>query len=451
MSKANFLYDPSYPLVDSAGHSDKLSFFNVKGGGSTNTTLFDPPSSGVHYLQSARSYVGVSATLGSCRLDPDLNIDASGFWQLSNPGCLNAVDQGDYLWTRCGDTISLDRIEISGCVSRFGGAWADTAGQSDPNVVAFPYYSPKAFVALVLDTQADRAVPPTGVDLDAGQNGPFTIGGAMNVAATNFVSAVPFLELKVPPNRFRVLAFDVLDFDGPVNRCESVVHWEGNEAGYPVTTSSVDTIRTSYSWQTISRGFRFDVDLNGVLCHYFGTGASISNVVDNALHMYVLNFDSANEDGRTLSSNAPESFGYLSCQYTSRLSFRDQLMPRSFSEAGADGGVVADEAPDLTVLADQSAILAGLPALPDSPVRRPKKKSKASEGYYNFRPSAGAGDLFADDPEVALLPDAPDGSALPSRRWKTARFGDFEHQGSYYGERKRWDPRNRRPSKRGKY
>jgi len=433
MSKANFYVDPEFPVIDGVGHSDKQGYVNVKGGGCTNTTMFDTLTSGLHVLTSwldRRAVFPISDVAGdgsfvNNAVDPSFSFPAT-----ASPGALNCIPEGDSRWSRCSDKVLLDRVMVNGSISRPGGVYYDSDGLLTAGGLGATY-DPKCFVCLVVDSAPDGAVFNPDLVFDDSQARTVLIGG----------SSVPWLD----PNwvgRFRVLAHDILDFTDPPPLAVNIVNQFTFDGAFYERTDS----NTSYVYRPVTKGFRFDVDLAGALCSFKSSLGTYVDLVDCALHVVAVWFDGY--DNTSYSLLPTQNLGI---EYQSRVFFRDFLSPQSFAPAGADGAVVDDEAPDLDLLADQSAILAGLPALPDSPIRRPKKKTKASEGYYNFRPSPGAGDLFVDDPEVALLPDAPDGSALPSRRWKGARTGDFEHQGSYYGERKRWNPRNRRPTKRGKY
>lgn len=433
MSKANFFVDPDFPVIDGVGHADKQSYVNVKGGGCTNTTMFDSFVPGQHRFTcwldrraiSPVSNVGGDPSYVNNAVDPS---DAEG--GVSNPGCLNAVPIGDFRFSRCSDKILLDRVIVNGSVSRAGGLWTDLDG---PTTVGTPYPhpDPKCWIALVLDTAPSGLVFNPDLVFDNAQAQTAIVGG----------DSVPWLDQNWL-HRFRVLAHEVLDFVEPRPWAVNLV----DQFLFDGVTWERTISNTNYVYPFSTKGFRFDVDLNSALCSFSSSTGTYTDMVDCSLHVVACWFNGYDDTSHVLLG-----FENLGIEYQSVLFFRDFLSPQTFAPAGADGGVVADEAPDLDVLADQSAALAGLPALPDSPIRRPKKKTKASEGFYNFRPKAGGGDLFPDDPEIAVLPDASDGSALPSRRWKGARLGEYEHQGSYYGERKRWSPRNRRPTKRGKY
>lgn len=386
MSKANFLVDADFPVVDGVGHADKIAFFNVKGGGSTNTTCFDPTRNG-HSFECCRTEVPLATSVGL--VHPDMRTGYSNILTVADSFCLNAIHPGDLNCSRGTDRVLLNRIEVSGTVYRPSGSWRDATGQSETPQPAFPYHHPKCFVALVLDTQARGAVPT---------DNPFFAGAAYNLAATSFISSPPFLNDEVSSSRYRVLAYDILDFEAPVSQSMAVTHWEGNEAGYPVTTFSVDSVICQFSWTSLVRGFRFDVCLNDVLCCFNGpddgSNCTVSNIVDNALHLYACNFNGHDY----INYPTIDNFSYLSINYLSRLWFSDFLSPTSFVAAGADGAVVDSYAPDLDVLADQSAILAG-----EVPEPR-RKKTKASEGFFNFRPRGDpALSAFPDDPEVAGL------------------------------------------------
>jgi len=432
MSKANFIVDPGFPVIDGVGHPDKIRYFNVKGGGSTNTTNLDPLCPG-HVYECSRTEIplGTSITHGSGRIDPDLHYDASGFWQAHATQCLNAVPVGDTYSSRGSDRILMNRIEISGSVYRPAGSWRDATGQSEIPQPQFPYHTPKCFVALVLDTQAHGAVPSSDV---AGC--PFSPGAAYNSTATNWISGVPFVNDECVLDRFKVLAYDVLDFESCVSQSMAITHWEGNEAGYPVTTFSVDSLISQFSWTSVVRGFRFDVSLNDVLTSFDGPAAgdcTIANVVDNALHLFACNFNGHDLEG----FSTLDSFSYLSINYLSRLWFSDFLSPKTFAPSGADGPVVADEAPDLDLLADQSAILAG-----DAPEPR-RKKTKASEGFFNFRPRGDRALLaFPDDFEFARLKSSKRSKSRFSRGQKLRRT---DEPGEFF------DDEAEPPYRRGKY
>jgi len=412
--KPNFFVDPEFPVIDGVGHPDKIGFYNVKGGGSTNTTNLDPLSAG-HYYSCSRSEIPLQTTqFTNARFDPDYHFDASGFWQAHPTYCLNAVPVGDTDNSRGSDRIVMSRVEVVGSVYRPAGSWRDATGQSESPLPQFPYHAPKAFVALVLDTMANGAVPPDNDD-DVFLFGP---GGAF-VFPNNAISSPPVIQPNCLRSRYKVLAYDILEFDGQISQSMAPTHWEGNEAGYPVTTFSVDSVISQFSWPSLVKGFRFDVDLNNVLCCFNGPGqgdCSIANIVDNALHLFAWNFNGHDPIGFSTVAN----YQYLSIQFRSFLWFGDFLSPTVFAPAGADGPVVDDSAPALDILADQSAALAG-----DVPPPR-RKKTKASEGYYNFRPRDGAGMLFPDDPEVAAMP-APGsrGSTKGSRRKKLRSRGFF--------------------------
>lgn len=452
--KANFNVDPYFPVIDGVGYSDKIDYFDVKGGGSTNTTFLDPLDDSLHCHWTCRSVLfPVSTNLAACRADPDLEFDnqvPASFWQAGTPDCLNAVYLGDTATSRGSDRILMDRIEVSGFVHRPSGTDEDDYSSISP--------APKCFVALVLDTKSDGAVPPAVAfsAVTGGLSGPWGRGGAENPAATNGYSAVPFLAFGVS-HRFRVLASDVIDFAlNPDTRYDWVDYadtttTEGGPLPVPETTTIVTRTRYSF-WRDVSVGFRFDVDLNDVLCCFRADGHAITDIVDNSLHLYALCFDGVHENGYV-----PHAFGTLSLKYMSRLWFRDYLIPKGpHVAAGADGDVVPDDEVPLAILADQSAAMAGDGVYIEAAARdRPTKRTKASHGFYNFLPRAGDAMLFEDDPEFARL-QAPGANRGPTRksdsrsrvhpivrrRFKAHKYDDNEDYNAREGDR---------GGKRGKY
>jgi len=394
--KANFKVDPEFPVIDGVGHSDKIDYFDVKGGGSTNTTFLDGCDDSLHYYACSRSTLfPVSTDARSFRADPDLQSDNTlpgVTWFSATPGCLNSMYVGDNYGSRGSDRICMSRIEVSGIVHRPSGSEYDPFSNIAP--------APKCFVALVLDTQSDGAVPPDDIFInhDSRKNAPFDFGSSLSAAATvSAPTTVPMVAFGTS-NRFRVLASDVIDFAlNPETRYDWVDYantWEA--AGVPPSVTSTVLTREQYSfWRDVSLGFRFDVDLNDVLCSFSGDGHSIADIVDNSLHLYALCFD-----GVSLNAYVPHAFGSLSLKYISRLWFRDFLVPKvPHAPAGADGDVVPDEEVPLAILADQSGLMAGDGTFMDRPVKR----TKAAHGFYNFAPRAGDAMLFEDDPEFARL------------------------------------------------
>jgi len=445
--KANFKVDPDFPVIDGVGHSDKIDYFDVKGGGSTNTTLLDPLDDSLHCCFSCRSTLfPVSTDVGACRADPDLQFDAQvpvSFWQTSSPGCLNGVYLGDTEVARGSDRICMSRLEISGFVHRPAGSEYDPFS----NIAC----APKCFVAVVLDTQTHNAVPPAVAFSATGGAvaGPFAFGGSQNSAASNVYSAVPVLSFGFS-SRYRVLAYDVIDFAlSPETRYDWVDYantWEA--AGVPPSVTSTVLTREQYTfWRDVTLGFRFDIDLNDILCSFSGNGHTVADIVDNSLHFYALCFDGVNQNGYV-----PHAFGTLSLKYMSRLWFSDFLVPKiPHAPAGADGDVVPDDEVPLAILADQSGRMAGDGTFLDRPVKR----TKAAHGFFNFRPRAGDAMLFEDDPEFARLqsPGANRGPTrkadsrarvypISARRWKAHRYDDNEDFHAREGDR---------GGKRGKY
>lgn len=417
--KANFKVDPDFPIIDGIGHSDQIDFFNVKGGGSTNTTLFDGGYDGFHVFTACRSPVALGTDLMSCRVDPNLVVDGNGVFQAVTADCLNSVPVGDTAYARCSDRVLLNRIEVSGSFHRAGGT--DGTDSTPPGA------APKVFVCVVLDTQSNGATVSSGSMFD--------IGNSVNSGATNFYSGVPLFDPVGPFNgalpdisskRCRVLAYDVIDFAlNPETRFDYVVEPDTlitTGGPLPVPTESIFTSSTRYGyWRPVSLGFRFDVDLNDALCCYLGDVQTIVSCADLSLHVYAVVFDGSNLNGYT-----PHAFGTLSMSYTSRLYFVDFLIARAISLApGADGDVVPDDEVPLTDLADQSALMAGDGTFLDAPHKR--RHTKASTGHFNFRPKNDPVLMhFPDDPEVARMP-APGwrGSGNPSRPKKLRSRGQY--------------------------
>jgi len=440
--KANFKVDPDFPAIDGIGHSDKIDYFDVKGGGATNTTLLDPLDDSLHCAISSRSVAfPVSTDLAACRYDPDLQVDnqtPAAFWQASSPNCLNGIYVGDNYNCRGSDRVVMSRLEVSGSLHRPAGSEYDPFSNIAP--------APKCFVAIVLDQRSDGAAPPNAFQdgdtaTTSAVSGPFFRGGGMNPTATNHFSAVPFLGIGVS-SRYRILAYDVVDFAlSPETRYDWVDYantWEA--AGVPPSVTSTVLTREQYTfWRDVSLGFRFDIDLADVLCCFSGNGNTVASILDNSLHLYALCFDGVN-----LNAYVPHAFGTLSLKYMCRLWFRDYLVPKvPHAPAGADGDVVPDDEVPLAILADQSGRMAGDGTFLDRPVKR----SKAAHGFFNFRPRAGDAMLFEDDPEFARLQRRKGDSRsrapeIIQRRFKSHKYDDDEDFNAREGDR---------GGKRGKY
>jgi len=393
--KANFNYDPDFPVIDGVGHSDKIDFFNVKGGGSTNTTFFDLGYGDSHCWTTVLERRQVSTERHNCRVDADVTYNSAGTPSVTNPNCLNSIGVGNSNRTRSSDRVALDRVEISGTVRRPSGADYDPFS----NIAC----APKCYVALVLDTQSNGAALSSHPLHDNG-----------NGFDSNELSGVPMpweIEHSGGPSlsyyerRFRFLAVDVIDFAlNPETRYDWVDYANSwNTTGVPPDTESLVTTREQYSfWRDVCIGFRFDVDLNGVLCQFIDSPdlVGIQTCADLSLHVFALCFDGVSADGYV-----PHNFGKLQIAYNSRLWFHDWISPRPDHVApGADGGVVPDDEVPLAVLADQSAAMAGDGVYIEAASRdRPTKRTKASHGYYNFLPRAGDAMLFDDDPEYKAI------------------------------------------------
>lgn len=422
--KANFVVDDSFPFIDGVGHSDKIGFHNVKGGGSTNTTNFDFEDGDLHHHYTSRTPAVVGTQLSSTLFDPDLAYDQNNIWQLSNPNCLNGIYSGDKATCRGSDRVCLSRVEVSGTVYRNAGY--HTYVGSPGGLGNFPDNRPKCFVALVLDTQCDGAIPPSGFfDFTADPSSAIWCqGNSMDVTAVYAFSGVPMLNLFPGRKRYRVLAYEVLDFDEKPDFSLTPRFTAGTETTAPWSMDVLE-YRSHWTWPSCAKGFRFDVDLADVLCSFNSdAGGSINNIVDNALHVYAFCFD-----GISANNYTPGAFGTLYMSYFSRVQFMDWLSPTiPHAPAGADGPVVPPAEDDLEVLADESAKLAGLPALPDSPIVRERKKfRKGDAGFYNFM-SRNDDVLmeFPDDPEVALLPTpGTRGSSKGPARKKGRRGGSY--------------------------
>jgi len=389
--KAPFYVDPNFPVIDGAGHSDKIAYFNVKGGGTTNTTCFDPVASSSHWFECYRTPVAVvSGTAPDdyslCSVDPVINENAH-----SNPGCLNSISQGDLKSQRASDRVLLHRVVVNGTIRR-------PASESFLEFGALPVL-PKVFVALVLDSDSNGSVFNAGDVFEPSES----------FFASNYKSCVPFL-FPTWAHRYQVLAFDIVDFgdclDAPYTWVDTPAEWNNT----PPAPSIVTPNRYSF-WRDVTRGFRFEVDLNDALCSFSSNSGTYTSLVDLGLHMVAILFDGVQDVGYTVASS---DFNYCSISYQSRLFFSDFLSPCVAVPAGADEGPFPEEEADLVVLADQSAVMAGDAAVAMA-FDRPQKRTKASHGFYNFRPRRGDAMLFDDDPERARLSYSQRGSKADSR------------------------------------
>jgi hypothetical protein len=426
--KGNFFVDPDFPVIDALGHPDKIDFHRVKGGGSTNTTNFDLLRSGVHHYSTARSTIPVPTSLADCIVGPNFFVDNAGVLQSGDPRCVNSPPFGDADWTRSSDRFLMDRLEISGVVTRPGGSW--DYPDSELGGVGFNIPSPKCFVAVVLDLRSNYALPPfnsTGLSSLTALGGPFCPGAgevSTGGGGVTALSACPLLN-HIDSGRFRVLAYDVLDFAG--------------ELGRSVLGSKDELYRSSFVWSSVSKGFRFDIDLNNLIGEVADVSypSTYAHMLCNSIYVYSLNFNGVDLDAFTFSAFDYDIYKYLTINYRTRLSFFDCNTPFAGPvSAGADGGVVPDDDVDpLNILADQSAVLAGLPALPDSPIRS-KRQGYKKKARFSGPPDRGARQearmLFDDDPEVALLSD---------RAWrgssKAPRFKKYRPEGEYDDSGKR--------------
>jgi len=428
--KANFKFDPDFPVIDGVGHSDKIDFFNVKGGGSTNTTCLDPDSPGFHVFPSWRSYTSVSSgtaprSFSGCEMDPTLSADVG----VAVPGCLNAIQVGDNHDQRASDRVVLHRLVVNGSLRR-------APNESDLEFGSLPCL-PKVFVAVVLDKAPNGAA--FNCDLC------FDDACAPGVGAA--YSGVPWLDQKWV-SRFSVLAFDVKDFgdclDAPYTWIDTPESW----SNVPPAPSVVVPSRYAF-WRDVVVGFRFDIDLNTVLCSFSSSSGTYTSLVDCGLHVVAVLFDGINTMGYSTTAG---DFNHVDIQYQSYLLFEDFLSPKAASMApGADGDVVPDDEVPLAILADQSGRMAGDGSFLDRPVKR----SKAAHGFYNFAPRSGDAMLFEDDPEFARL-QAPGANRGPTRksdsrarvypiaarRWKAHKYDDNEDYYAREGDR---------GGKRGKY
>lgn len=400
MSKANFYVDPEFPVIDGVGHSDKQGYFNVKGGGSTNSTYLDalPPGQHLNYGWFDRAAIQPWWTSSAFPPAKDPSFVRVGSGSVASPGCLNAIKEGDTVFDRCGQSVLLSRVTVNGTVSRPGGIWTDPDG---PTTVGTPYPHPlpKCFLALVADLEPNGGAFDPDLVFDTAQGRTSTIGG----------TGVPWLNHSWT-HRFRVLAHDVIDFDDQPPLAFSLV----NQYLFDGVTYERTNSDSNYVYLFRTKGFRFDVDLNDVLCKFSGNTGTYTDLVDFGLHFCAVWFN-----GYDSGSHVLTGFESLGLEYMYRLWFKDFLSPSSFAPAGADGGVVADEAPDLDLLADQSAILAGEALEPR------RKKTKASEGFFNFRPrNDPALDAFPDDFEFARLKSAKRSKSRGSRGQKFRRTDD---------------------------
>lgn len=429
-SKAAFIVDSDFPDIDASGHPDKIGYFNVKGGGSTNTTLFDAPATSQDHVTYCVDSA-VSTSLSTSLVDPTDDLNGG-----TNPGCLNAIYSGDGGGGRSSDVVRLCRVQVNGNVVRGAGVVCYSGNASNSDYPLLNVFPPRCFVALVADMACNGGTLNPEL--------PFRPGGA-NVGGVGLhKSSVPFFTYQNYLGRFRVLAYDILEFNSDVCRTEVPVLWTENSAVPP--SYELDTVRVTYSWPAVTKGFRFDVDLNDCMCRFSDTGVEgkVSSVSDVALHVVCLNFDGSNVE-----PYVPGSFGYLYANYRSVVSFEDtSFVDFSAPAVSADGPVVPDEPNDsLALLADESSKLGGLPAVKE---RRPKKPRR---GSAPFRPKSSAGDLFPEDPEIARMrfPEDPvyarladpgthgDDFARPQKYWRT---GDYVKMSG--------EPWERRP-KRGKF
>lgn len=434
--KANFRVDSDFPVIDGVGHSDKIGYLNVKGGGSTNTTLYDPSVPSSHYLTSWRVRSAVSPPTSAdnftpCAVDPTHTIGG-----LLNPGALNVISEGDAIYSRCSSKVVLNRIVVSGSVTRAGGHafYANAVGDAaigrvsyDPSAVLIS--DPKCFVALVLDKSSNSAA------FDADQV--FDGSGGIHVPPTT--CSLPWLDENWV-SRYSVLAFDILDWSDrpgvPVLGVGTV-----DTTGVGVDVTQISGLNIIY--QPSTKGFLFDVDLNGVLCSFESNVGDYNDLSDVSLHMVAVWFD-----GYMVEGTAIPSYNNLGIEYQSKLFFEDFLSPSAFVAAGADGPVVPDDEVPLAILADQSAAMAGDGTFLDPPAKR--RHTKASTGHFNFRPKNDpAIDNFDDDPEFSvarrgLRKYESRSRAVPivQRRSKAHKYDDNEDFLAREGDR---------GGKRGKY
>jgi len=419
--KANFKFDPDFPVIDGVGHSDKVDFFNVKGGASTNTTSLDPFDLSSHVFNTSLAPTLLTTDVNNCRFDPSAYGDANYTWASGSPDCLNCASVGDNANCRSSDRIVGSRIEVAGVVYR-------PAGSDTDDYSALPA-APKVFVCLVLDSET------SGVALEPASFKFLIPGNGLNNANANYKSGPGVIAPDGISYRFRVLAYDVIDFakspETPYNWVDYANSW--NTVGVPPDEVATVVTRERYSfWRTVSFGFRFDVDLNDVLVSFSGDAVDVSSVVDNSLHVYAWVFDGVQDQGFAF-----HGFNSVYMSYISHFRFRDLLIPRSDGVlAGADGDVVADDAPDLSVLADQSAAMAGDGSFPEAEPRR--KRSKASEGFFNFRPRGDPALLsFPDDFEFSRLKSAKRGKPrrATGRPFKSYRVDEDEGLGPEPGNK----------------
>lgn len=421
MSKANFYVDSDFPVIDGVGHSDKQGYFNVKGGGSTNTTFLDALPPGQHLTWGWFDRAAIAPwqnSAGEITFPPavDPSRAATGPGVVSSPGCLNGLLQGDGYRDRCGDSVLLSRITVNGAVSRYGGVWhnADNPVRVGGLDDQFP---PKCFLALVADLDPNGAAFNPDIVFDPAQAYSVVQGGG----------SVPWLDHNWT-HRFRVLAHDIIDFTDVPPLAVNLTNQFALDGAFWFRVESV----TSYVHRPVTKGFRFDVDLNDVLCKYAGNTGTFSDLTNFGLHFCAVWFDGFSNTAYTL--DASQNLGL---EYMYRLWFKDFLSPSAFSPAGVDGPVLPSEAPDLDVLADQSAILAG-----DAPEPR-RKKTKASVGMFNFRPRGDPALLsFPDDFEFSRLHSGKRTNSRPGRGRKLRRVFD---EPDFDGEE--MEP----PPRRGKY
>lgn len=432
-TKANFVVDDSFPLIDGIGHSDKLDFVRVKGGGSTNTTYFDRGADilNTHHVICSTGPVAVKsgqvASYVECLVQPNFYSSGGG----TVGGALNYITPGDSHFQRGSDRVLLHRIVVNGSLCRPHGESLDRFEVLPP--------APKVFVALVCDTQATDYAP----------GDPLVVGSAFDSAFfLSYVSGVPVLDAD-NAYRFRVLAHDVIDFadcpETPYGWVDMPSVW--NSAGVPPDVVTTVAEHYGYSfWRAVSRGFIFDVDLNDALCTFRSSAPDSSCFGDIAFGIVAVLFDGVNIRPFVPAANA---FNYVDIQFSSFCYFSDWLTPSiPHAPAGADGSVVPPAEDDLDVLADESARLAGDAAnLPGAMRPVHKKVRKGDAGFYNFMSRNDDALMeFPDDPEVALLPVPGTRGAMkgPSRK-KVRRRGAYSgpparHEGSFeYFEGDDWN------------
>lgn len=182
---------------------------------------------------SKNATLGVTSDSSGAEYDPDTLL------------CLNAVNQGDTLETREGNRAAFDSILVQGAI-RF------TASTDDATLVAGPFIK----IYLVLDKQTN------GAQLNS--EDVFSNPYANNESAP--------LALKKLSNtaRYQILDSVTLDNFIPTSMVET--------AGTPYKSNSVPPNRQfMLSWKA-KRG-------NEIVTNYTGSGATISAIVDNSVHV----------------------------------------------------------------------------------------------------------------------------------------------------------------------